>query len=63
VPDLVDMVVVLVSFPSEVDFVQESLSILWNHIICTMSPLVHDTNPSRLVLLATPWHHAMTMVS
>jgi hypothetical protein len=62
VPYLFDMVVVRMgafSFPSEPDFVQESLSIKSKFVIVVNAPLRANPNPQRLVLLVSPWHQAM----
>jgi hypothetical protein len=59
VPDLV----VGVSFPSEPDFVQSSLSIRSKLVCSTIGPLITNPPPKSLIYVVTPWHHTMAIVS
>jgi hypothetical protein len=64
VPELVVGVAVGVSFPNESDFVQNSLSIKSNFVTLMKGPLPLNPPPKkRLVLLVSPWHHAMALLS
>jgi hypothetical protein len=57
------VVVVASSFPSEPDFVQQSLSVNSNFVIDVIGPLVADSAPQRLVLLVTFWLQTMAILS
>jgi hypothetical protein len=51
------------SFPSEPDFVQNSLSV-WSHFIGLMKDsLLANPTPQRLVLFVLLWHHTMAILS
>jgi hypothetical protein len=64
VPELVVLVDVVGGiFPSESDFVQESLSINSKFVIVMIVPLRANPERKRPVVLVTPWHHAMASLS
>jgi hypothetical protein len=51
------------SFPYEPDFVQKFLPIMSQFVDCMISPLIVYPLPQSLVLLVTPWHHTVVIVS
>jgi hypothetical protein len=63
VPAFVEGVVGAGSFPSEPDFVQKLCSIKWKFVIVMKPPLLTNPAPERPVLLVTPWHITMAIVS
>jgi hypothetical protein len=54
--------VVGVRFPSEPDFVQNSLPILSNFVLFLISPLRTKPVAKSLVLLVPSWHHTMAIL-
>jgi hypothetical protein len=65
VPDLVVWFegVVVVSCPSEPDFVQHVLSIKSKFVAVVMRSLFVNPPPKRLVFLIAMWHHTMAIGS
>jgi hypothetical protein len=52
-----------VKFPSELDFVQNYLSIKSHFVIVMNRPLRANPPPQNLVFFVLVWHHAMTLPS
>jgi hypothetical protein len=64
VPELVvwfEVSVSVVSFPSEFDAVENSLSIKSKFVSLVEGSLLANPNPQRLVLLVALWHHTMAI--
>jgi hypothetical protein len=52
-----------ISFPDEVEVIEQFLSV-WSHFVLGVTfPLAANPISKRLVLLVTPWHNTMAMVS